>query len=125
MPFLNDLLVLPSASGGNWVLASDFGYRTPGAYAYDIVIPKGFMCDLASIPRIFQLLIPVNDEHREAAVLHDWLYVQRGAVGKNRLTRKQCDRMFLIAMEETGVPAWKRYSMYFAVRAGGWGAWYA
>lgn len=120
MPFLTRLVLCAEAST-RWILDQDLIYQTPTDGL--ISVPRGFMCDLASIPRIFQLLIPVNDTHRQAATLHDWLYYKKGVIGLHTYSRAQCDQMFLQAMAETGVSAWKRYAMYFAVRIGGWAAW--
>jgi hypothetical protein len=124
MPFLTPL-VAKAISGSEWQLTEPLIYQPP--YGLYIKVPAGFPCDLASIPRLFQLLIPVNDSHRQAATLHDFLYAGRGVVEgtavRQEFTRAECDVMFLDAMRESGVPRWKRYSMYLAVRAGGWAAW--
>lgn len=120
MPFLTSLIV-KADYGSQWALDQDLIYQTP----HDglITVPRSFLCDLASIPRIFQLLIPVNDTHRQAATLHDWLYYKKGVIGLHTYSREQCDKLFLQAMKETGVSAWKRFAMYFAVRVGGYIAW--
>lgn len=122
MPFLTKLVTTP-APRGKWELTEDLDYKTQAGQI--IKVPKGFVCDLASIPRVFQLLIPVNDDHREAATLHDDLYSKKGVfdIAQKPFTREQCDLIFLTAMQETGVPRWKRYSMFIAVRIGGWAAW--
>lgn len=122
MPFLTPL-VARTAFGSKWALTEPLVYQAGAGEL--ITIPRGFTCDLASIPRIFQLLIPVNDAHREAATLHDWLYTNQGEIdpAQKALTREQCDLIFLTAMRESGVPRWKRYSMFIAVRVGGFLAW--
>lgn len=122
MPFLTPL-VAAAIDSGDWELTEDLKYQTPAGQI--LKVPRGFRCDLASIPRVFQLLIPVNDRHRQAATLHDWLYHLQGHINGHDFTREQCDLIFLTAMQETGVPRWKRYSMFLAVRIGGWGAWYS
>lgn len=119
MPFLTPL-VAKAVSDNEWMLTEPLVYAAPNVR---ITVPERFICDLASIPRLFQLLIPVNDMHRQAATLHDWLYYKQGVVGEHWFTRDECDAMFLDAMRESGVSRWKRYSMYLAVRAGGWAAW--
>lgn len=122
MPFLTPLVARADA-GTKWVLDEDLDYQT--SYNEIIKVPRGFVCDLASIPRVFQLLIPVNDSHRQAATLHDWLYSRQGDIdiAQKAFTREQCDLIFLTAMRESGVPRWKRYSMFIAVRVGGFLAW--
>ena len=100
-----------------------------------LIVPNGFQTDFASIPVFFQRILRKLDKHRRAAILHDWLYSYCGKVkvvlmGKQTLvevqenfTRKQCDLIFLDAMEVLEVPTWKRQAMYWAVRSGGWVAW--
>jgi hypothetical protein len=119
MPFLTPLVV-QADWGDTWALAEPLVYAAPNVR---IKVPERFVCDLASIPRLFQLLIPVNDSHRQAATLHDWLYYKKGVIGDRVFNRAECDAMFLDAMRESGVPRWKRYSMFWAVRIGGWAAW--
>ena len=99
---------------GEWVLHFPLIYDS---FRGPITVPRGFVTDLASIPQIVRNLLDVNDAHRRAAVLHDYGYVMQF------LTRKETDDMFLEAMEVCGVPAWKRYLMYSAVRTGGWIYW--
>jgi len=82
-----------------------------------ITVPKGFITDLASIPRLFQWLIPVNGLHRCAAIVHDYLFVIQDR------PREDADRIFLEAMEDCGVRWTQRQVMYRAVRAGGWLTW--
>lgn len=99
---------------GEWVVYNRLVYDRGHE---QIIVSRGFITDLASIPKLFRTLLDVNDAHRRAAVLHDFLYCLQ------MFTRKQCDDMFLEAMWVIGVPAWKRYAMYLAVRAGGWLIW--
>jgi hypothetical protein len=37
-------------------------------------VPKGFVTDLASIPRPFWSLLPPNGPYAQAAIVHDYLY---------------------------------------------------
>ena len=83
-----------------------------------IKVPSGFICDFASTPWLFQRVFPkMGTLSDKPAVLHDWLYVTE------LFDRKTCDEIFLKAMKERGVSSWKAYSMYYAVRAGGWYVW--
>lgn len=79
-----------------------------------IEVPVGFETDLASVPRLPVVYLAAGGAVSEAPVVHDYLY----ATGK--FPRNICDKVFLEAMEVTGVPAWRRYAMYWAVRAFGW-----
>jgi len=99
---------------GEWVVFQPLIYE--GSLG-QLTVPRGFITDLASIPKFMRGLLDVNDSHRRAAVLHDFLYCAQ------HLTRKQADDLLLEAMEAIGVQAWKRNAMYAAVRVGGWAYW--
>lgn len=100
----------------DWVLMAPLVYYTAqGA----IEVPSGFLTDLASIPRVFWPLVPVNGRHRAAAILHDYLYVTQPC------TRAEADALFLDAMRAGGVRWSQRQVMYAAVRVGGGLAWAA
>lgn len=98
-----------------WILAGPLIYSDVDGRSF--VIPRGFVTDLASIPRVFHPLIKVNGKHRPAAIVHDWLYETQ------RLTRAQSDLVFLRAMQDCGVRWSQRWVMYLVVRAGGWLPW--
>lgn len=97
--------------------ASEWVLEEPLTYLSDepdeIVVPAGFVTDLASIPRIFRGLLPQNDRHRLAAVVHDYLCRQ----AQSRKERARGDRIFREAMFDLGVPGWKRWVMWAAVRS--------
>lgn len=126
MPFLTYLEVKPE-SRNTWRLLRPLDYGTRDGVL--IRVPAGFVNDLASIPAVFRVVLPVNDLHREAAVLHDYLYYRQGSIWDNRtknsiyLTRAECDALFYDAMIERGTPRWKARAMFGAVRAFGWWAW--
>lgn len=113
MPFLSPL-DLRAVGKKDWLLLADLTYKYRGI---TLTIPKGFVSDLASIPMGFRWLLPVNDRHREPAVVHDYLYRTQAT------TREDADAIFYTAMIEAGVPAWKRHLIIAGVRAGGWAAW--
>ena len=81
------------------------------------------MLVLASVMRPSTPRWPVTfwlagDTAHEAAVVHDAMYQLR-LVG----TRQQADAIFKEAMTVSGIPAWRRWLMYRAVRLGGQGSW--
>jgi len=82
-------------------------------------VPRGFVFDFASIPKIFWSLIgaPATGKYREAAVVHDYCYYSEA------YSRWGCDRLFLQQMEDLDVPWWKRIAIYWAVRLFGWISW--
>lgn len=83
-----------------------------------IKVPKGFITDGASIPKVCWTIIghPFG-QALEAAVIHDYLYF-RGLI-----PRKRCDKLFLKAMKELKVFGLQRWTMYRAVRYFGWIGW--
>lgn len=93
-------------------------WRTEGELIYYsditetlIIVPDDFRTDLASIPRwVPEFLIQRNGRHRKAAIVHDYLCRLEG------FDRPTADKIFLEAMELDGVPRWRRWAMYSAVR---------
>lgn len=118
--FISDLVIKP-VQGEKWELVQSLHFILDSDTIIDV--PKGFVTDLASIPRIFTPLFPVHGLQTRAAVVHDYLYAERGEVDDGPFTRKQCDEIFLLGMEALGVGYLKRMAMYWAVRAGGYFAW--
>ena len=98
-------------------LLCDFAYETIGGIT--ITVPKDFVSDGASIPRIFWSLIgsPWDSEYGYAAVIHDYGYATQ------RYSRKYVDDIFLEGMTEKNVPLLKRRIMYRAVRVWSWIPW--
>ena len=111
----NSIPAMTPFDDGEWRLESPAIYATRAGEI--IVAPAGFITDLASIPRIFHALIPVNGRHRLAAIVHDYLFVIQDR------PRADVDNIFLEAMEDSGVGWVTRWAMYLAVRAGGWLPW--
>ena len=95
-----------------------------------ISVPKGFVTDLASVPRIVWNIIAPWDIAR-AAIIHDLLYLRirlyrakpRG-LGSSfvdmrlvKKAKKAADNVFLMAMKDASpdVSSWKIYASYYAV----------
>ncbi len=78
----------------------------------------GFSTDLASIPRMFQSIVPKVGKHIQPAIAHDWCYM-----GNTHLSKYDADLLFLEGMKATGVWWLRRRVMYLAVRLGGKGHW--
>lgn len=90
-----------------WELLKEFTFLTDH---YTIVVPAGFVTDLASVPRIFWNILPPYGEYGQPAIVHDYLY-SSGLVG-----RKEADDLLLEGMVVMGVARWRRYVIYAAVR---------
>lgn len=88
-----------------------------------IVVPARTVTDFASIPRAFWRILPPWDTHRLAAIIHDWLYSNQPVLNGVAVTKDIADRVFLEAMQELKVPAWKANTMYRAVKWFGGSIW--
>ena len=102
-----------------WELVETFTVKWRGK---EWRIPMGFKTDLASIPKFFHRFFPVIDKHIQPAIVHDYFY-ENADKDSYKITKAEADQMFLDGMEHVGVPYWRRYAMYYAVRLGGTGIW--
>jgi hypothetical protein len=116
--FTSPLVVSPINSR-DWKLMRRFTYHVGSKYSRTYIrVPRGFVTDFASVPRIFWSLIPPWGRYGKAAVIHDYLYKE------NIGSRKSADDIFLEAMEVLKVSVLKRIIMYWAVRIFGYFAWH-
>jgi hypothetical protein len=76
-----------------------------------VSVPRGFVTDFASVPRLFWPIFPPSGKWNRAAVVHDYLCTTKTC------SRFMADAVFREAMRELGVPRWRRVLMYYAVRA--------
>ena len=75
----------------------------------DLTAPKGYVTDLASVPRIFWMLVPPSGRYAPACVIHDYLL-------DTGYSRFFADAVLREAMYTLGVPLWKRLFVYYGVR---------
>ena len=115
--YKGSIVVKPLEDGIFWELLEEFSFKTKDTPEF-ICVPKGFLTDFASIPRVFWTFVgsPASGKARRAAVCHDYLYKFGKHLG---IKRKKADEIFLELMKEDGVGYIKRYSMFWAVRAAG------
>ncbi|AUX78708.1 DUF1353 domain-containing protein [Sinorhizobium fredii] len=83
----------------------------------DVKVPRGFVTDLASIPRPLWSILPRQARYTYPAVLHDFLYWFQPC------EREEADDVLRLAMEELDVPAATSSTIYGAVRMGGAASW--
>lgn len=124
--FTSSLIVSPLPDGKNWLLVRKFTYHVGSKYSREwIRVPKFFVTDFASVPRLF-FFLPDWATYSKAPVLHDWLYTVKEIMGKP-IARKQADDIFLEAMliefrhHKSG--KFVAFIEYWAVRLFGWIAW--
>ena len=139
-------LIIP-ISEREYVLIEEYSHVMDyeGRY-YKIVVPVGFIYDGASVPRLawtFSGILP-DGLNRAGALVHDFLYENKGVLPENSLfvlqqeewaeeewvpikdfhyTRKMADKTFYRLLRDSGVSKFKRKIAYLAVRAGGFIAW--
>ena len=82
----------------------------------EIIVPKDFFTDFASIRRIPIVFMLLADTAHEAAVIHDYLY-KKNCIPE--VDRKTADRIFNEAMKASGIWYWRRKIMYYGVRSFG------
>ena len=83
----------------------------------DVVVPRGFVTDLASIPAVFFSVLPKDAEYAHPAVIHDYLYWDQST------SRADADLIFKIAMEELEVGPKTVEAIYRAVSLFGGSTW--
>ena len=90
------------------VLLLDHGWNI-----WELVIPKGFVTDGASIPKVCWYFIghPFG-KYLKAALVHDYLCRQ----AKSYQERMVADATFFLMLHREKVRYWRRTAMYFAVR---------
>src|SRR5690606_33624367 len=81
-----------------------------------LTIPRGFITDLASIPRfLWSFYSPTEVATVLPAVIHDYLYAC-----VSEYNRLEADNIFYYALRENGVSKIKALKYYYAVRFFGW-----
>lgn len=99
-------------SDGKWMLVSPLLYESDVAGKI-IKVPIAFETDFASVPRVPIIFDLMGDLAHAAAVLHDYLY----ATGE--VSRATADAVLKEAAIVSGIPKWKAWLMYLAVRTFG------
>lgn len=115
----------------DYQVGADLHFRTDAGE--HLTVFAGTHTDLASIPRLFWWALPPDGPWALAAVFHDegyascGTYTGTGRLGRTRrdpYSRAEVDDILRQAMTALGVPAWKRWLIYTAVRMfgdAGWG----
>lgn len=150
---ITELKYKPTSQEGWYVLTEDLHYTTriadihsiSASYARDlarksglavdqdivITVPKGFLTDLASVPKLFHGIAPPDGPWEAASVIHDFLYQLRHrdismidsncaySVFESHLNRFISDKIFHLAMLDSGVGRVTASAFFNAVRAGG------
>lgn len=111
-----DPLRVEAIDATHWRLLEEFRYDSEIVVGR-LIIPAGFETDFASVPRVPLVYLLFGGEANAAAVIHDYLYTT------GIWSKAIADRVFLEAMEASGVPFWRRWWMYAGVRLLGGSIW--
>lgn len=112
-----------NSDGRNFTVDEDFRFITTSGLR--IVVPKGFVTDLASTPRPIWFLLPPCGCYTDAAIVHDFCYRNKGVVSPifHTLSRRESDSVLLQGMRDRNTPSWQIFTIYWAVRLFGWIPW--
>jgi len=100
-----------------WRLVKPLVYTSDIPQVHAIIVPVDFVTNLASVPRVPIFFDIFGGVANQAAVLHDRLYCT------HEVDRKIADSVLREAAIVSGVPRWKAYSMWAAVRIFGQAYW--
>lgn len=86
-----------------------------------IIVPIGATTDLASIPRIFWVVLPPFGKYKFGAVIHDLLY-RNLVFGTGFWAWRRADKVLWRAMRyaPNEVPSYIRAAIYLGLLVGGW-----
>ena len=101
-----------------WYIDRDLRWDPPkGSSLPSVKVPKGFVCDLASVPPIFWGVYPPIGRYAYAAVVHDYLYWTQTT------SQDVADEILAIGMRDAGADEGTISKFKFAVTAVGGIAW--
>lgn len=106
-------------SGDRWIVRRDFHYFHDSGL---IVVPKGFITDFDSVPRLPVVYLMAKNWATKSALVHDYLYKQ-GRLNGKKISRKQADFIFHDAMGHEHLLPRRQNIIFAGVRVGGWRAW--
>ena len=108
-------LAVNMKSDSIWILDEPLIYHSD-KLGSDIIIPRGFETDFASVPRVPVIYSLWGDRVHREPVLHDYLY-RTDSVPV--VPRKIADYLFREALIATGKPFYISHCMWAGVRIGG------
>jgi hypothetical protein len=116
--FAAPMVASPLADGKYWVLKTQLVYQDPTT-GTTYTVPRGFVTDLASVPRLFWSVFPTCGPYTAAAVVHDYLYWTQS----DNCDKSCADKVLLDAMVDLHVSSFSRQAIYTAVDNFGKSSW--
>ena len=95
-----------------YMLYKDAFYYTQYAGGRWIKVPEGYRSDLLTVPWIFTRIFPAGGWGKQAALIHDYLV----DYPPDWCDSATAHKIFREAMEVSGVPRWRIWAKYQAVR---------
>lgn len=119
---INEELPVPQLSthnGNIYILDDIYIINFSKSFNFDIVIPKDYQTDLASVPRVLRWVIDKASLGLVAPLVHDYVCYMKGKLTDTngieyQLSWFECHLLFLIAMNITGID-WFRATMSFLI----------
>lgn len=112
MPFTTPILIMPISEDGFrtlWRVVEPLNFHSE-KFNKNYIVPAGTITDLAS---------GFVAAASAAAIVHDHLYAD-GHRLRQVEDRAEADEVFFEAMESSGVPLWRCWAYFSAVRMFGW-----
>lgn len=112
-------LVVGRFADRRYYLTQEIGWSPePGQNGFpSVTVPKGFVTDFASIPRVFWSVLPPDGTYTYGAVIHDYLYWTQD------ISKAKADLILKFIMEEFKVDPLSTAAIFNGVDLGGGGAW--
>jgi hypothetical protein len=109
--FLSELDVSLINNDSIWRLEEPLIYQSD-ILDCNVVVPKGFSCDFASVPRLPIAFELYGDRAHREGTIHDYLFRKDSIPNVPYMA---ANRVFYEAMEVRGKPWYVRWPMYLAV----------
>ena len=77
----------------------------------EVTVPAGFITDGASVPRVFQNLVPAFHRYFMACIVHDYMCVHRKVY-----PIKEIQRVLKINLERSKISQRYRFAIYYATK---------
>ena len=127
MPFESHLELRHRPGHHRWEVIEPLYYRhlstpknLPPVASQLIVVPVGYLSDLASVPRLARRFVgSLGPTTRRPSVVHDFIYTHL----PHRFTKREADRIFYEALLEEGTSRFLAWMMWKAVCMAGRGNW--
>jgi hypothetical protein len=101
-------VVLHESSRFKYALGNDLTYVDD--FGNKVTVPKGFVTDLVSSPRLLWGLVPPHDSKlTKAAILHDYCYTNKV------MSKAWADGKFKELLISEGYEGWRAHLLYLSV----------